>query len=166
MKDQIGTRVIALQRVEAGVVYSFGAGIYEGDFPRPGSTDYPTGEDLTILETVIKEYDTPEGRKKHLDFVEAAWRSTPKGEKPLTEDEVYKKVKEAAAKYDERAKLSFEDRVKEVWLGMQENPRIKLDNGGYCWGFECWWGPEDKTKEKYPEPQFEWVEVKPVYNTA
>lgn len=28
------------------------------------------------------------------------------------------------------------------------NPRIKLDNGDVVWGLECWWGSENRIKEK------------------
>ena len=31
-------------------------------------------------------------------------------------------------------------------LGM-ENPKIKLDDGQIVYGFECWWGPEEKIKK-------------------
>ena len=27
------------------------------------------------------------------------------------------------------------------------NPTIKLDNGKIVYGYECWWGPEEKVKE-------------------
>lgn len=27
------------------------------------------------------------------------------------------------------------------------NPTIKLDNGKTVYGYECWWGPEEKVKE-------------------
>lgn len=30
-----------------------------------------------------------------------------------------------------------------------KNPCIKLDNGGYVWGFQCWWGETTKFNEKY-----------------
>lgn len=29
------------------------------------------------------------------------------------------------------------------------NPKILLDTGEVVWGCECWWGPEDKVKERY-----------------
>ncbi len=29
-----------------------------------------------------------------------------------------------------------------------ENPKILLDSGETLWGCECWWGREDKIKEK------------------
>lgn len=28
------------------------------------------------------------------------------------------------------------------------NPKIVLDNGDVVYGCECWWGPEEKVKEK------------------
>ena len=35
--------------------------------------------------------------------------------------------------------------LKEVGI---TNPRIKLDNGGYVYGCECWWGAEDSIRER------------------
>lgn len=29
----------------------------------------------------------------------------------------------------------------------RENPCIKLDNGKYVWGCECWWGPAEGAEE-------------------
>lgn len=29
-----------------------------------------------------------------------------------------------------------------------DNPNITLDTGEEVWGYECWWGPEDKVKAK------------------
>lgn len=39
------------------------------------------------------------------------------------------------------------------WAGMlgeinTPNPRITLDNGKHVYGCECWWGPEDKVRER------------------
>jgi len=28
------------------------------------------------------------------------------------------------------------------------NPCIKLDNGRYVWGYQCWWGTEDKMRKQ------------------
>ena len=27
------------------------------------------------------------------------------------------------------------------------NPKIILDNGSVVWGYQCWWGDEEKTKQ-------------------
>jgi len=29
-----------------------------------------------------------------------------------------------------------------------KNPRLTLDNGKQVWGIQCWWGAEDKIKDK------------------
>lgn len=29
-----------------------------------------------------------------------------------------------------------------------ENPKLVMDNGAVVWGCECWWGPEEKIKER------------------
>jgi hypothetical protein len=31
---------------------------------------------------------------------------------------------------------------------MTDNPRIRLDSGETVWGWECWWGPEEKFKQE------------------
>lgn len=36
------------------------------------------------------------------------------------------------------------------------NPRIDLDSGKVVWGCECWWGPAEYLRSKYPEPAFTW----------
>ena len=28
------------------------------------------------------------------------------------------------------------------------NPKITLDNGNVVWGYQCWWGPEDRVKNE------------------
>jgi hypothetical protein len=46
-------------------------------------------------------------------------------------------------------------------LGMAErpNPKIDLDSGKTVWGCECWWGPADEIKSKFPEDKFDWINV-------
>lgn len=39
------------------------------------------------------------------------------------------------------------------------NPRITLAGGGQVWGYECWWGSEERMLAKFPKPQWTWVEV-------
>lgn len=31
------------------------------------------------------------------------------------------------------------------------NPKIRLDNGTVVWGYQCWWGMEDRVKESIGE---------------
>lgn len=38
------------------------------------------------------------------------------------------------------------------------NPCIKLDNGKYAWGFQCWWGEKEQFLKHY-DGEFERIEV-------
>lgn len=41
----------------------------------------------------------------------------------------------------------------------QNNPRIDLDNSKTVWGCESWWGEAKAVRARYPEPEWQWVEV-------
>lgn len=43
--------------------------------------------------------------------------------------------------------------------GSMHNPRIKLDNGKYVWGCECWWGPEEVIRKQYEGYKFVEVDI-------
>ncbi len=44
-------------------------------------------------------------------------------------------------------------------FGESTNPRIDLDSGLSIWGFECWWGPVDKTRARFPASEWRWEAV-------
>jgi len=44
------------------------------------------------------------------------------------------------------------------------NPCIKMDSGKYVWGFQCWWGPVYKVKEKHAPHTRETIIVEPEEN--
>jgi len=163
---EVGTRVIALRNVEGNIVYSFGAGVYEGDFPRPGTGDYPTGVEKDAIEKCIRDGMTDEGLEKQMRFTESLLRWELPGQEPLTEEQIQADLAKAREKYLERTARPFEEQVRDLWKASRDNPRIKLDDGGYVWGFESWWGPEEQVRTKYPEDQFTWVTVTPKYATA
>lgn len=163
---EVGTRVIALRNVEGKTVYSFGAGVYEGDFIPPGTPEYPTGADLEVIEKVVRDGMTPEGLEKQMQFTEALLRWTLPGEEKMSEEKIAEEMTKARQSYLNRVARPFEEQVRELYRLSSENPRIKLDNGNYTWGFECWWGPEDAALAKYPQPEFTWIEVTPRYNMA
>jgi hypothetical protein len=43
--------------------------------------------------------------------------------------------------------------------GALHNPRIRLDNGKYVWGCECWWGPEAELRKRYDGCQLVEVDI-------
>jgi hypothetical protein len=42
---------------------------------------------------------------------------------------------------------------------MLKNPRIKLDSGKTVWGCQCWWGPEDKIKERVMKRKVVYLDI-------
>ena len=48
-----------------------------------------------------------------------------------------------------------------LYKANRKNPKLKMDNGTIVWGCECWWGDEDKIKEKIRDRKI--VMVKPEY---
>lgn len=41
----------------------------------------------------------------------------------------------------------------------ETNPCIKLDNGQYVWGCECWWGTEASVKTKFGDREVVFVDI-------
>lgn len=163
---EVGTRVIAIQQVQENKVFAFGAGVYEGDYPRPGTEDMPTGRDLQLVTHAIKNSATPEYRDKMKDIF-SNYEDMAVAEGLRTREEADIHLQKALADWDERVARPLEEKVADLWASMRQNPRIKLDNDrGYVWGFESWWGPEDSVLAKYPVNQFLWIQVDPQYNTA
>ena len=39
------------------------------------------------------------------------------------------------------------------------NPKIQLDNGEVVWGYQCWWGPEEKVNEMIAGRKIEFVSM-------
>ena len=40
-----------------------------------------------------------------------------------------------------------------------ENPCIRLDSGQFVWGYECWWGPEEKIRTLVGDKTVEMVDL-------
>lgn len=56
-----------------------------------------------------------------------------------------------SANDEEVALLGYGEHLGDVscsMLGGMKNPCIKLDNGDTVWGFQCWWGPEERIKRE------------------
>lgn len=39
------------------------------------------------------------------------------------------------------------------------NPCIQLDDGGFVWGFQCWWGPTDQITKQIGDRPVEKVDL-------
>lgn len=130
-----GSRVFAVRNTTDTTVYAYGAGVYVGDFPRPGSD--PTERDRVVAERAIRRSDA-----NPLDLSGYFEHKVADGEMTREEaDESLRQGEERAAA--ERARPMAE-RVNGLLASMSLNPKIVLDDGaGVVWGCECWWAPED-----------------------
>lgn len=50
---------------------------------------------------------------------------------------------------DDRSTKPMEQRIAEFHASAMGNPKIVLDNGDVVWGFQCWWGPLERTRARY-----------------
>ncbi|WP_093803957.1 hypothetical protein [Streptomyces sp. Wb2n-11] len=160
-----GTRIAAVRNADDTTVYLYGRGVYAGDFPRPGSGNWPEstrqmarnvieGEDDNVDE--LRAADDAWMVRKLAETVEAGKRTQEEADRELAE---YRRIRlEREAR---RAAMSVEDQVVELLTNMDLNPRLDLDGGGTVWGCECWWMPEEefdkflggRTVVEVPEPK-------------
>lgn len=142
----VGSRIAAVRNATEDTIYLYGRGVYAGDFPRPGSGNWPE-ETRQMARRVIEGQDgnADELRaaddawmvRKLAETVEAGKRTQEEAEHELAE---YRRIRlEREAR---RAAMSVEEQVVELLTAMDLNPRLDLDGGGTVWGCECWWMPE------------------------
>jgi len=165
VKTEIGMRVLAIRNADpaTGKVYVFGYGVYEGKFLRPGTPAEIPKEDADMIRQMVVRGDKEESLEENRSFIRKKL-SGAVADGTMTQEEADQQYME----YLDREKVHHgrpvEERVQDVWKTMKENPRIKLDEGGYCWGFECWWGPADHMEKECEG--LERVRVEPQYNEA
>jgi len=144
-----GTRVIALACAdpETMTIDVYGAGVYAGEFPRPGYTGVPAegSDEYEYWAAIIIRNDLARGPlQRSLDEHK---RRLDAGEYDQAE---YERCCAEAEELDLAAKQTpMATRVASIYEAMASNPRIDLDDGGSVWGFECWWAREDVVREKY-----------------
>lgn len=160
-----GTKVLAIRNTdpETKKAYVFGYGVYEGKFPRPGTPKEMPEKDADMIRQIVVRGDKPESLEENRSWIRKKLAGEVADDK-MTQDEADRQYMEYLDKEKAHHGRPVEDRVQEVWLMMQGNPRIKLDDGGYCWGFECWWGPVDRMEKEIDG--LEQVKVKPEFGDA
>lgn len=159
--NEVGMRVFAVRNGDADTktLNVFGAGVYAGDFLRPGAGEppLPGDEDYEQYKDVIfgqRAQEFAASIDKMLDDDLASGKLT---------QEQYDANKAHGLLADKRnASLTETQRIHALWVQMNMNPRIDLDNGKTTWGMECWWGPEDQMRERYPESEWTYVEVESI----
>lgn len=144
--QSVGSRIAAVRNATTDTVYLYGRGVYAGDFPRPGSGNWPE-ETRQMARRVIEGQtdNTAELRaaddawmvRKLAETVEAGKRTQQEADLELAE---YRRIR--AEREARRAAMTVEEQVVELLTAMDLNPRLDLDGGGTVWGCECWWMPE------------------------
>lgn len=142
----IGSRIAAVRNATEDTIYLYGRGVYAGDFPRPGSGNWPEEtRDMARRVVQCQDDNTDELRaaddawmvRKLAETVEAGKRTQEEADRELAEYRRLRLEREAS-----RAAMTVEEQVVELLTGMDLNPRLDLDGGGTVWGCECWWMPE------------------------
>ena len=152
---EVGSRVFAIRNVEDTTVYAFGAGVYAGDFIRPGATPPTPGTpEYQMYHDVIFGPRSREFRDSIAKMLD-----TDLANGTITQEQYDENKRRGAEADAAEAAMTEEERVHEFWADCEKNPRIDLDNGKTTWGMECWWGDEATTKAKFPEGDYTYVYV-------
>lgn len=140
MSYKPGTRVFAVLSANEEQVLLLGFGTYMGDHPR-GPETFPE-EDYKMAEEVVKSNETkpffaPETVRQH--FLKQG----------LTPEEAEEKVAHFEGLRKKELATPVRERAHELLCKMNLNPKIELDNGDIVWGYQCWWGPEEKWSDEF-----------------
>lgn len=130
-----GTRVWAISHADTDTIWAYGFGTYLGDQRR---TDEIREADLDLCRKVIVKADADgpiiDAQRYYADQVAAG---------KLTAAEAAEKCAEQDAAWAAELARPIDERARKLAEGMYMNPKIRLDDGGIVWGYECWWGPAD-----------------------
>jgi hypothetical protein len=154
MSHEPGSKVLAVRDGDEKTIYYYGTGTYVGDEvpPNAGEMDEETRR---IIEQSIAEMDSGEAEEGVKELLDLALERKIIDQAKYDED-----LAQAKVKLQEDRKRPMADRVQELWLSSRENPKIVLDDDkGVVWGYQCWWGPEESFKKKYPDHEFVKVDL-------
>jgi len=129
---EVGSRVWCVRNADASTVYAFGYGTYHGDEPMPG-WDHP--DELAQAAAAIRRHDERpvfDPQRQHEHFISSG---------RMSREEADQWLARAQATLEADRARPVEDRARELAYQMGLNPVIDLEQGGYVWGAECWWGP-------------------------
>jgi hypothetical protein len=129
----IGARVWAVHYDTEDVVYAYGMGVYIGDRLLDG-WDHP--DMIARCEKTIRRSDA--GESPRFDAKPFYDRKVAAGE--MSREMADRILADAERRLAAERARPLADRATDLAKALGMNPVIKLDNGGYVWGAECWWG--------------------------
>lgn len=136
------SRVFAVLSANKDEVQFLGFGTYVGDHPRPGTPERFSDSDYKMAADAVRRTDA---QMADLDTWPLWEQAIEEGK--YTREEGERKYHESVAKIAAERQRPIEERAHDLLLQMARNPKIELDNGDVVWGYQCWWGPE----ERWPE---------------
>lgn len=131
-------RVFAVLRSDPMSVDFLGFGTYVGDHYRPGTEGGFSEEEYEEVEAVIQEQD----EDPPIDPVKAIQWEIDNGH--TEPDQFEQRLAEVKRSQQERRSRPLRERAHEILTKMAKNPKIELDNSDIVWGYQCWWGPEER----------------------
>ena len=136
MRVKPGTRVLIIEDCREGGRVTGQIGVYEGDFPY--SVIVANGG--VHSEHEYEQFMQWNQQERPIPSIEGVdFKDDPRPQRPA-EDADEATTKEWMVTWDawwER------NRVRMVYYGVNNNPRILLEDGSVIWGAECWWGTAD-----------------------
>jgi hypothetical protein len=137
-----GSQVFAVRNVDETRVYAYGAGVYVGDFPRPGWLADDASRRMAAES--IRQHDAdPLDLAPHYESLVA--------KRQITRAEADEALRRADEHHEADLARPTDERINDLLRSLSLNPKIVLDDGaGVVWGCECWWAPEDHPRwEQY-----------------
>lgn len=135
-------RVFAVINANEDEVNFLGFGTYVGDELIPSAQDGFSEEEYQEVEALIRDHDKG---PPPIDAVKAIqWEIDEGHTDPGQFEQRLSEVKQAQ---EARLARPLRERAHEILERMAHNPKIELDNGDVVWGYQCWWGPEERFEE-------------------
>lgn len=141
-----GERVAVILNTDpdTNTVNLLGYGVYEGDHPRPGS-EPPPEDDLAMCRQVIEDND----RDGLLEDVPVnVWHAEVQAGR-CTREHADQRIAEGRARRQAERARPIEDRALDLYRLAALNPRLRLDNGQICWGYQVWWCSEHDFHQRF-----------------
>lgn len=134
---EVGSRVFAVRDSDDETVNLFGFGVYVGD-RIPDTWAEPDTKMIDMIRESLAIDDANPG-----EFVRSMLDAQVE-QGQITHAEYNAELETALERQKLESARPIEERAHEIYQRVAANPCIELDDGSIVWGYECWWGPEER----------------------
>lgn len=149
MRRDIGSRVGAILSASREEVRLLGYGVYLGNLLRPGWEDLARSYLPVVRE--INEEQAAKSLESIVEQTEALerWIADQESRPVRSSSEIRAKAQLIYDRNQQALQASDDELIEQMKsTSMLTNPCIQLDDGRIVWGFQCWWGNEERVKEE------------------